>query len=192
MENSKQNLINDEMSGEIIKVVQEMAMVEGAHTVTVSRVLQKLNITNRVFYNRFHNINEVLEIVYKDAVYKMHESLQSELDDKKDFFEYVMDVCVKVLINTYDIKKQFSRYMFEHDSLKEFNYNWWTDEIKKLIETAVKSGLIKDVDADVLSYTIWCFCRGFNTDAVCRNLSKEEAVKRFKYGFGCFLEGIKR
>ena len=86
---------------------------------------------------------------------------------------------------------QVSRYMFEHDSLTENNRIWWTGEIKKLIEYGKQQNLIKDVDPEELSYSIWCFCRGYNADAVGRNLSKEDAVRYFKFGFGCFLDGLK-
>ena len=58
-------LITDEMSKIITGVVERMATEDGAHTVTVRRVLDELGITNRVFYNRFHNIDEVLQIIYK-------------------------------------------------------------------------------------------------------------------------------
>jgi len=189
----QQVLIQDEMSETIIEVAEMLATKKGAHTVTVSKILNELEITNRVFYNRFHNIGEVLEIIYKKAVYQMHESIKSEFDIEKDFFEYVMDVTVKVLINTYDIKKQFSHYAFEHDSLTQSNYVWWTTEIKKLVEFGKIKNLVRnDVDPDMLSYSIWCFCRGFNADAVGRNLSKEEAVKRFREGFGYMLNGLKK
>ncbi len=184
-------LITDEMSKIITGVVERMATEDGAHTVTVRRVLDELGITNRVFYNRFHNIDEVLQIIYKRAVLRMQKSIKTEFDDSRDFFEYVMEVAVNTLVNTYDIKMQFSRYMFEHDSLTENNRIWWSNEIKKLISFAKSNLLIKDVDEDTLSYTIWCFCRGFNADAVSRNLSKEDAVRYFKFGFGCFLEGLK-
>ena len=187
----KKEFIKDEMSDEIIKVAQKMAMQKGAHEVNVSRILQEMGITNRVFYNRFPNINEVLEIVYKNAVIKMHGSLKAEYDEKKDFFDYIMDVAVKVLTDTYDIKMQFSRYMFEHDSLTRSNCEWWTDEIEKLIDYAAAKGMVRNIDPKKLSYTIWCFCRGFNIDAVSRKLSKEEAVEFFRYGFGCLIDGIR-
>ncbi len=188
----KTELIKDEMSDEIIKVAQRMAMQKGAHEVNVSRILAEMGITNRVFYNRFSNINEVLEIVYKNAVIKMHGSLKAEYDSSKDFFDYVMDVAVKVLTDTYDIKMQFCRYMFEHDSLTRANCDWWTEEIEKLIAFAESKGMIIDVDTKKLSYTIWCFCRGFNIDAVSRKLSKEEAVEYFRYGFGCLIDGVRK
>ena len=102
-----------------------------------------------------------------------------------------MDIAVKVLIDTYDVKMHFSRFMFEHDSLTQTNCRWWTEEIKKIIEYAKEQKLIKDVDSDMLSYSIWCFCRGYNVDAVGRKMPKEEAVRYFKFGFGCLLDGIK-
>lgn len=191
MADIKQELIYDDISDKIIKITERLATKDGAHTVTVKKIINELNCTNRVFYNRFHNVDEVLQIVYKSAVIKMHESIKSEYDKEKDFFEYVTDVATKVLINTYDIKMKFSQYMFEHDSLTESNRIWWTNEIKKFLEYAQAKGFIKKVDHDVLCYSIWCFCRGYNADAVSRKLSKEDAIKYFKFGFGCFLEGIK-
>lgn len=191
MSEAKKELISDEMSDKIIKVAESIATTEGAHVITVRRILSELGITNRVFYNRFKNIQEVLEIVYTNAVFKMHESIKTKYEAGMDFFEYVMEVALKVLTDTYDVKMQFSRYMFEHDSLTQTNFSWWTEEIKKIIDYAKEKKLIKDVDSGMLSYSIWCFCRGYNADAVGRRLSKEEAVKNFKYGFGCILEGIK-
>ena len=184
-------LIYDDMSEKIIQTAQELAKQYGAKTLTVRRLLLELGVTNRVFYNRYHNIDEVLEIVYKRAVSQMHDSLKSEYDAQKNLFEYAMDVALKVLINTYDIKMQFSGYMFEHDSFTESNWKWWCEELEKIIAGAVENKIIKPVDPKMLSYTFWCFCRGFNADAVARKLSKEEATERFKFGFGCLLEGIK-
>ena len=192
MTKSKPALITDEISEEIIRVAGNLAKQYGAQNVNVRRVLKEMDVSNRVFYNRFRNIDEALEIVYKNAVFKMHESINSKIDIETDFFGYVLDVVTNVLINTYEIKKQFSHYMFEHDSLTETNRVWWKTEIEKLIAYAKSKNLIKDVDVDMLSYSIWCFCRGFNADAVARGLSKEEAAKCFKFGFGCLLDGIKK
>lgn len=185
------NLINDNISMEIINVVEKMAMENGTKDINVRRVIVELGVTNRVFYNRFHNIEEVLEAVYQRAAVNMHNSFESDKDIKTDFFGYVTDVVVKVLLNTYDIKNRFSNYMFEFDSYSQANYSWWTDKIKELIEYAKATGQIKNVDSDMLSYTLWCFLRGFNADAVNRNLPKEVAIKNLKFGLNCLFEGIK-
>lgn len=191
MSDTKNTLISDEMSEKIIQTVEKLATTDGAHTVNVRKVLQELDITNRVFYNRFKNIDEVLQIVYEDTILKIREKLKNKFDEKKEFFSQVMEILESILIASYDVKKQFNHYVFEHDSLSRKNYEWWSAEIKKLIEYAKKNKLIKEVDSDMLSYSMWCFCRGYNADAVGRNLSKEDAVKNFRYGFGLLLNSIK-
>ena len=81
--------------------------------------------------------------------------------------------------------------MFEHDSLTNYNFNWWMDEIKKLIRFAKEKKLIKDIDEDKFAHTTWCFCHGFNADAVGKRMKLDDAIELFIYGFGCLLDGIK-
>ena len=192
MSNTQRALIRDEMSQRIIDTAERFATENGAHTVTVRRILQTLGITNRVFYNRFHNIDEVLALVYKSMIPKIRESFITKIDESKDFFEQVTEVVVKALLMSYDTKMQFNSYVFESDSSSQSNYLWWTEEIKKLINYAKQRDYIKDVDPDILSYSIWCFCRGYNADAVGRRLPRAEAVKNFKYSFGFLLDGLKK
>lgn len=169
-----------------------MVVTSGAHTITVRKILTALGITNRVFYNRFHNIEEVLEIVYSNTVLKIRESLKGAMDDTRDFFENITEVVAGSLIASYEVKQQFNQYVFENDSVSQSNFEWWRAEIKKLIEYAKERNYIKEnVDSEIMSYSIWCFCRGYNADAVGRKLPKEEAVKNFKYSFSILLEGMK-
>ena len=187
----EENLISDAISDEIVRLTEEIATRDGAHNVTVSRIISEMGVTNRVFYNRFRNIEEVLGVVYKKAVYEMRRSLISEYDVRTQFFDYVIDVCMKVLINTYDVKKQFSQYMFNLDSHGDENRIWWTNEIKKLISIGKELGHIKDVDSDKLSYTLWCFFRGYCADVVKRGMSKEEAAEYYKFGLMCLFDGVR-
>lgn len=192
MTKKENGLIRDDMSDKIISTAEGIVTAYGASKLTVRKILQELDITNRVFYNRFNNINQVLEVVYKNTVLKMRKSIETELDGGKDFFEYVTDIVVNSLLMSYATKMQFNQYVFENDSLSDVNYEWWTTEIKRLMDYAMAKGYIKQVDSKVLSYSIWCFCRGYNADAVGRNIPKDEAVKNFKYSFGFILEGLKK
>lgn len=187
-----ENLINDSISEEIISVVEHMVIEGGTKDISVRRVISELGVTNRVFYNRFKNIEEVLEVIYKRAAKSMHESFNSSIDINTDFFGYVTDICVNVLINTYDIKNRFSQYMFEFDSYTNANFTWWNNKIKQLVEFAKNTNQIKNVNSEMLSYSLWCFLRGFNADAVNRGLSKDEAVEKLKFGMQCIFEGIKK
>ena len=86
---------------------------------------------------------------------------------------------------------QFSQYVFESDSVSQDNYAWWKAEIQKLMEFAKSRGYIRDVDTDIMSYAIWCFIRGFNADALGRQLPVEEAARSFQYSFNILLDGLR-
>ena len=159
------------------------------------QILVRLNITNRVYYNRFKNINEVLEIVYKKTVLKIRESIMSDFraDTCEEFFDHVNEVLTNLLILSYEAKKQLNQYVFLNDSISPINFEWWYSEVKKLIEYAKERGFFKpELDSDVLSYSIWCFCRGYNADVIAQNIPKEEAVANFRYSFSFMIEGLKK
>ena len=191
MQAEKSELISDEMSEKIIDTAGRLATTSGANNITVRSILKALGITNRVFYNRFHNIDEVLDRVWRNTSIEMRDGILSHFDENGDFFEQVNNVVSQILIMTYDIKMHFNQYAFESDSVSRENHDWWIREIKRLIDFAKSRKYIKDVDSEVLSYSIWCFCRGYNADAVGRGLPKEEALKNFKYSFAFLLEGLK-
>ena len=190
MTTKKDDLIVDEMSQTIVNTVENMVTAHGAANLNVRKVLIELGITNRVFYNRFHNIDEVLSIVYKNTVQKIHECI-ADFDPNKDFYEQAVNFVASTLEMSYDTKMKFNQYVFESDSISTANYQWWMGEIKKLLNFAVENGLMREIDSDKVSYAIWCFCRGFNADAVARGLPRDEAVESFKYSFGIFLDGLK-
>lgn len=185
-------LIRDEMSERIIDTAEEIAIESGTEDLTVRKILRSLGITNRVFYNRFHNIGEVLEHVYEKTVLKARNCIMARSDAKKDFFENVYDLVSEIISMSYESRKQMSGFVFETDSIETENRLWWTGEIKKMVEYAMENGYIKKVDPDVLSHSIWCFCRGYNADVIAQNIPKEEAVKNFRYSFSFMIEGLKK
>ena len=140
--------IKDAVSEQIIAITRELASQEGAHKVTVRKILAKLGMTNRVFYNRFSNADEVLQIVYARAVEETRECVRPHYTDKESFIAFCLDTAVEVLMLTYEVKVQFSGYMFEHNSLTEENRLWWADGIKKHYQYALDHGFAKKVDAD--------------------------------------------
>lgn len=192
MKKKEQVLIQDEMSDRIIDTARQITITQGTENINVRRILQTLGITNRVFYNRFHNIDEVLKIVYLDTVLKMRESIAENFDPEGDFFQQVTDIVAKTLVMSYDVKMNLNYYVFENDSISCQNYEWWKSEIARLIEFGKAKGVLKDVETEKMSYAVWCFIRGYNADALGRKLPKEQAVEDFKYSFGILLDGMKK
>lgn len=191
MTDKNKDLICDEMSQKIIETATHLVVSEGAHNLNVRKILNELGITNRVFYNRFHNLEEVLGIISEKSIMEVRKSLTFHFDESRDFFEQLMDEVEKTLIVSYETRMNFVHYVFENDSISSSNYEWWTKEIKKIIKKAMDKGLIKKVDPEMTSYAIWCFIRGFNTDAIGRKLPLEEALRRYRYGFNFIINGLK-
>ena len=82
--------------------------------------------------------------------------------------------------------------MFENDSRSQSNYKWWMSTIQQMFTYAKEKGYVRaDANVDVLSYSLWCFWRGYNADAVGRGMPKEEAVKNCKYSFSIILDGLR-
>ncbi|MBE6578358.1 MAG: TetR/AcrR family transcriptional regulator [Ruminococcaceae bacterium] len=185
----EKELIFDEMSESIIAAAAKLASESGVESVNVRMVLQELDITNRVFYNRFHNIDEVLQIVYERLVLQLRKSIT--FDPAGDFFSQVIEIVANTLVMSYELKMKMNDYVFRRDSIHGDNYLWWKTEIGRLIDFGKAKGLLKDVDSEVMSYAIWCYIRGYNADAVGRKLPLDIAVKNFKYAFGILLDGMK-
>ena len=185
-------LISDGMTEQIITAAAQIVQLEGQGALNVRRILVKLGITNRVFYNRFHNIDEVLRVIYDRTVIKLRESIEASIDPDLDFFEQVKEIVARTLVLSYELKMKFNYYIFESDSVSYDNYSWWKCEIEKIIEYGKEHGhLVPDIKSDEISYAVWCFIRGYNADAIARGLDRERAVEDFKYSFGILLSGMK-
>lgn len=185
-------LIRDEMSGRIVDTAASIAVSEGAGEVTVRRIIRALGVTNRVFYNRFHNVDEVLAIVYQDMAVRIRESIGQKIEDGDDFFGRITDIAAGTLELSYRLKMGMNQYVFIQDSVSQENFLWWRGRIREFIEMGKSLGLARsDVDAEAMSYAIWCFIRGYNSDALARNIPEDEAIRGFRYSFGVLLEGMK-
>lgn len=191
MAEKAQPRITDEMSESIVRTAEELAFSLGADNINVRTILRSLGITNRVFYNRFRNIGEVLQIVYENTVLKIRESIAEAFDPAGDFFAQVIDIVANTLVMSYENKMNFYQYVFDYDSVSLDNYAWWKTEICRLIEFGKANGHIKDINTDAMSYAVWCFIRGYNADALGRNLPPEKAIADFRYSFGILLDGMR-
>ena len=185
-------LIHDEMSGKIVDEAAELAMSEGAGEVTVRKIIRALGVTNRVFYNRFHNVEEVLAIVYRDKAVRMRESILDRFDPEGDFFGQITDIAAGTLVLSYKLKLGMNQYIFSRDSVSPENFRWWREHIRAYIELGKEKGVAKpELDSDAMSYAIWCFIRGYNADALAREIPEKEALRGFRYSFGVLLDGMK-
>lgn len=182
--------IQDEISNKIIDTVTKMVYDGGARNINVQMVLKKLKITNRVFYNRFQNIDEVLLSVSQNLVHKMRQCMLRPYNEKENYHKYLVSLATEVLVKTYEIKKDFSDYMFNNDIINESNKIWWIDHMLSPLDYGVKNGFLKPMNTREMAYAIWCFCRGFNVDAIKSRLELKKALKTFTMAFTFLIDGM--
>ena len=85
-----------------------------------------------------------------------------------------------------------NQYVFIQDSVSTENYLWWRRRIRDFIELGKERGLVKPgIDSDAMSYAIWCFIRGYNTDALAREIPEDKALRDFRRSFNVLLDGMK-
>ena len=184
-------MIADEIGEEIIESARKLVSKNDAKQITVRDILNDLNITNRVFYNRFHNIDEVLDILYKETISKIRECMKSEYDSSQDYIQYIKRVVTQTFVLSYENKKKFGRHIFDIDANSNENFDWWNGEIIKLINYGKENKYIKsEIDEEKLSYAVWCFIRGFNADAIARKQPLDKATEKFNYSFELLLNGV--
>lgn len=188
---SKGVKLADKTSQRIIKAVKKLVYKEGASSINVRRVLKELHISNRIFYNRFQNIEEALLAVSQQIITEMRVCIIKPYNPKQDYYKYLLGVARSVLIKTYKVKKSFSDYMFNNDIIDESNKIWWTNHIREILHQGIKNKFIKPLNEEEFSYGVWCFCRGFNVDAIKSRLELKKALKIFDLTFGSLIEGIK-
>lgn len=184
--------IVDKISQDIIDAATDIVFTVGYGKLTVRSILRKLGCTNRVFYNRFCNIHEVLEKVYEDVYLKMRECVEIEYIPGTDYCEYLTQIGVALLKKSYETKKRFINFLFEHDSITNYNRKWWLGRIRELLDYGVSTDVFKSFDTEAASYSIWCYCRGFTADAVNMKLDIDEAEALFTAGLECLFNGIKK
>ena len=185
-------LIHDEMSEKIVEAASNLALSEGAGEVTVRKIIRALGVTNRVFYNRFRNVEEVLTLVYQNMTVQMRQSILNHFDPAGDFLRQITDIAAGTLRLSYRLKLGMNQYVFIQDSMSAENFLWWRERIRELIDLGKEKKVIRpDLDGNTISYAVWCFIRGYNTDALARGIPESEAVDGFLYSFNVLLEGMK-
>ncbi len=189
---SNDKKIVDNISEDIVNKLTEMIYSKGMNNVTVKDILKEMDMTNRVFYNRFQNIEEVFGIVHQRLIDKTRKCIaEAKYDGKSDYCEFLTSIAMSVIEQTYENKLYFSGYTYENGDVNNSNRKWWIEKISELIRYGIDIGVFKETDAHMISYAIWCYCRSFNSYSVGDNLSIDEALLAFKMGFECIMRGLK-
>lgn len=184
--------IEDKTTKAIVRTAAVIAQREGLEKLTVKRILSEMKVSNRVFYNRFRNIEDLIEVMYHQFVDTVRERINPErLADTEHYYETMLELAVGVVRKMYHNDIHFRLRLLSYEASKESNRNWWLKQIQEILKDGVNRGLLKPMNEQAVSYGVWCFCLGFHKDALGKNINEEEAISAFRESFSYFIEGMK-
>lgn len=184
--------IEDDTTKAIVKTAGIIAQREGLDQLSVKRILSEMKVSNRVFYNRFRNIEDLIEVMYHEFVGTLRGQINpQQLADTEHYYDKLLELAVGVVQKMYRNHIHFRLRLLSYETSKESNRNWWLEQIQKILEDGVSRGLLKPMNEQAVSYGVWCFCLGFHKDALGKNVSEEEAISAFRESFSYFIEGMK-
>lgn len=184
--------IKDKTAKSILRTAVIIAQREGLEQLSVKRILSEMKISNRVFYNRFRNIDDVIEVMYCEFVGFLREKISLEyFSDTEHYYDTMLDLATDVVKKMYGNDIHFRLRLLSYETSKENNRAWWLNQIQEILRDGIKRGLLKPMDEYAVSCGIWCFCLGFHKEALGSQISEEQAISAFRQSFSCLIDGIK-
>lgn len=184
--------IEDETTKRIIETATAIAQQDGMEKLSVKRILEEMNVSNRVFYNRFRNIEDVIEVMYHEFVGNLRGRIELEkLAEDDHYYETLLELAVSVVRKMYHDDIHFRMRLLSYETSKASNRSWWLEQIEAILKDGVKRGLLKPMNEQAVSYGIWCFCLGYHKEALGQQVSEEEAIAGFIESFSFLIEGMK-
>ncbi|MBE7042550.1 MAG: TetR/AcrR family transcriptional regulator [Ruminococcaceae bacterium] len=184
--------IEDETTVTIIRVAKEIAQKEGIEQLSVKRILTEMKVSNRVFYNRFRNIEDVIELLYEQAVNSFRGIIDlSLLEQSENYYETLENLAVNVVRCLYQNNIHFRARLLTYEASKDNNRNWWITQIQDILRNGVERGLLRPMDELAVARGIWCFCLGFHKEALGNSVSEQDAISSFRASFSIFISGMK-
>ena len=135
--------LEDETSKTIIATAAQIARREGMEELTVKRVLTELKVSNRVFYNRFRNIDDVIQVLYEDLVQEIRSSLERVQQPAQSYPDYLLELAVAAVEKIYQNTLHFKQYLFSYQVANDTNRDWWLKKIQQLLRRGMEQGELK-------------------------------------------------
>lgn len=146
---------------EIIKKAIEVFTQKGYHRTKVADITESLHISTGTFYIYFKNKRELFIEVIDDVFRNIVGEAASAIKEESDFFKR-LEIRGKVFYENYtkynEILNQLRAEMTSDDQWPEEKikkiYHGLTKPVIQEIEEAVRKGVIRNIDPDLLAYAL--------------------------------------
>lgn len=183
----------------IISTALEMGKEEGFDSISIRKIINKMQYSTGVVYHHFKDKQEILDAIEMEETKKLYARIATTHDDKKDFLYNTKAVFHMITRLAYEepeiynlvVLRKYRRKEDNHETHDKSSKPMWIAKISESIEKGIKSGLIKEMDPMRAAYSVWSSFLGLNLlISYDKDLTIEEVEDMFQVHMNIILKGI--
>lgn len=183
----------------IIDTALEMGKKEGFDSISIRKIINKMQYSTGVVYHHFKDKQEILDAIEMEETKKLYARIAMIHDDKKDFVHNTKEVFHMVTRLAHEepeiynlvVLRKYRRKEDNNETHEKSSKPMWITKISESIEKGIKSGKLKEMDPMRAAYSVWSSFLGLNLlISYDKDLTVEEVEEMFQVHMNIILKGI--
>lgn len=183
----------------IIDTALEMGKKEGFDSISIRKIINKMEYSTGVFYHHFKDKQEILEAIEMEETKKLHSDIAKVHDENKDFvynttavFHMITKLAYKEPeIYNLVVLRKYKRKENTNENPRSSSGPRWITVISQSIQKGIQSGDLKEMDPTRAAYSIWSSFLGFNLlISYEKDLTLDEVEEMFQVQMNIILKGV--
>lgn len=154
MSRERQIKKNEETRKAILETAVSIGLEEGFEELSIRKITDRLGYSSGIVYHYFKDKQEILDTIHTQTSMSLKEAVESCIREERTFAENTKLVFKMVSeISVHEPEKfkliLLNRYLHNNDAVE-----MWIDMIKYCVELGIKSGELRNVDAEITAYIL--------------------------------------
>ncbi len=154
MGRERQQLKNAETRQAILDAAVRIGLEEGFDALSIRKITDELGYSAGIVYHYFKDKQEILDTIHNEISLELYEAVRAHIKPDRSFAKNAKVVFRVVSeITAYEPEK-FKLLLLDKYSQHSEATDIWINMIRECVELGKQSGELRDVDTDIVSYTL--------------------------------------
>lgn len=193
MGKERQRQKNEEIKKAIINTAIEISMGQGFDALSIRKITDKLGYSAGIIYYYFHDKQEILDTIHKEADSFILENIHNIFKVEKGFEYNLRAVFNMILELALEQSDKFSLIAFDKYLRRNESNAIWVDMIEQSILVGISTGELREVNSRLTAYNVWSSFWGLiaiaNRD---KELNREDVLNLFNNQLEIIMHGLKK
>lgn len=154
MSRERQIKKNEQTREAILQTAITIGLEEGFDELSIRKITDRLGYSSGIVYHYFKDKQEILDTIHNQTSLGLKDAVVSCISENRTFEENT-----RIIFNMLSEAFVYEPHMFKLIMLNRFSksndsVDMWVDMIKQSIEIGIKSGELRNIDSDILSYIL--------------------------------------